>query len=114
MRISRLIGLAIVGAGCLVAAGQAHAISRYDPTRMSCGAIQDRVAREGAVILRYTSKRNPNLPIYDRYVLNNRFCPAGQVRERADVPSADASSCPVYKCVQPEFERRDRFWRFGH
>lgn len=112
MRISRLIGLAIMASGMCLTTVQAQAISRYDPARMSCGAIQDRVAREGAVILRYTSKRN--LPVYDRYVVNNRFCPAGQVRERAYVPSTDARSCPVYRCVQPQFERRGRIWRFGH
>ncbi len=112
MQISRLIGLAIMVSGACLAAGQAQAISRYDPTRMSCDAIQDRVAREGAVILRYTSKRN--MPVYDRYVADSRFCPAGQARARAYVPSADARSCPVYRCVQPEFERRGRIWRFGH
>jgi hypothetical protein len=92
---------------CLVAA-EAQAISRYDPTRMSCGEVQARVASEGAVILRYRSPRNPSLPLYDRYVRDERFCDMGELRARAFVPSADLNSCPVYNCKRPEFEHRFR------
>lgn len=113
MKIFPLCKIALLGLGFSLIAAEAQAISRYDPTRMSCEGVQARVAREGAVILRYRLARNPNLPIYDRYVHDSRFCPAGQVRARAFVPSADARSCPVYKCKQPEFERRGRIWRFG-
>lgn len=113
MKIFLLCKIALIGLGLSLIAAEAQAISRYDPTRMSCGNVQARVAREGAVILRYRSTRNPNLPIYDRYVVDSRFCPAGQVRDRAYVPSADARSCPVYKCIQPEFDRRHRMWMFG-
>lgn len=88
---------------CLVA-GQAQAISRYDPTRMSCGEVQSVVGRDGAVILRYRSTRNPGLPLYDRYVVDSRFCDMGEVRARAYVPSADLNSCPVYKCKRVEFD----------
>lgn len=105
--------IAVLGLGLSLLAAEAHAVSRYDPTRMSCDGVQVRVAREGAVILRYRSPRNPSLPLYDRYVSDSRFCPAGQVRTRAYVPSADTRSCPVYKCKQPEFERRGRIWMFG-
>ena len=92
---------------CLVAA-EAHAISRYDPTRMSCGEVQARVADEGAVILRYRSPRNPNLTLFDRYVVSNRLCPMEQTSARAYVPSADVSACPVRKCEPREFNRRDK------
>lgn len=89
----------ILLAACLtLVAAQAQAISRYDPTRMSCGKVQATIARQGAVILRYQSKRVPGLPLYDRYVQNQRFCSMGEVRTRAYVPSADTKSCPVYNC----------------
>ncbi|MFC5386060.1 hypothetical protein ACFPLB_08790 [Aquamicrobium segne] len=113
MKIHSFCKIALIGLGLGLIAGQAQAISRYDPTRMSCEAVQARVAREGAVILRYGSPHNPSLPLYDRYVRDSRFCPAGQVRARATVPSADMRACTVYKCKQPEFDRRNRFWRFG-
>ncbi|KQZ87156.1 hypothetical protein ASD64_06845 [Mesorhizobium sp. Root157] len=92
---------------CLIAA-EAHAISRYDPTRMSCGEVQARVAREGAVILRYRSPRNPNMTLYDRYVRSDRMCPMEQKSARAYVPSADARACPVRKCEPREDNRRFR------
>ena len=96
---------------CLVAA-DAQAISRYDPTRMSCNRVQSTVYANGAVILRYRSPRNRSLTLYDRYVASARFCDAGEVRARAYVPSADLDSCPVYKCKRPDFDRRHRRFIF--
>ncbi|TPK40281.1 hypothetical protein FJ492_21110 [Mesorhizobium sp. B2-5-4] len=103
----------ILLAACLtLVAAQAQAISRYDPTRMSCGKIQSTIARQGAVILRYPSARVPGLPLYDRYVQSQQFCTMGEVRTRAYVPSADTRSCPVYICKRPDNERfRHRFIR---
>jgi len=99
----------ILLAACLtLAAAEAQAISRYDPTRMSCGKVQATIAREGAVILRYQSRRVPGLPLYDRYVQSTRFCNMGEVKARASVPSADTNSCTVYKCKRPEFDRHFR------
>ncbi|RWA60619.1 hypothetical protein [Mesorhizobium sp.] len=89
-------------------AAEAQAISRYDPTRMSCDRVQGTIARQGAVILRYQSTRVPGLPLYDRYVRDERFCDLGEVRKRAYVPSADAKSCPVFVCKRPDFDRRFR------
>lgn len=96
----------ILLAACLtLVAAQAQAISRYDPTRMSCGRVQSTIARHGAVILRYQSTRVPGLPLYDRYVQSEQFCTMGEVRTRAYVPSADTKSCPVYTCKRPDYDR---------
>lgn len=96
-------------AACLtLVAAEAQAISRYDPTRMACGAVRARIAQEGAVILRYQSPRTPGLPLYDRYVRSQRFCDMGEVRARASVPSADTRSCIVYKCKRVDTDRRFR------
>jgi hypothetical protein len=103
MRIFAMKTLLIALGFCLIAA-DAQAISRYDPTRMSCDRVQDTVAANGAVILRYRSPRNPGLTLYDRYVASQQFCDMGEVRARAYVPSADADSCPVYKCKRVEFD----------
>lgn len=97
----------ILLAACLVlVAAEAQAVSRYDPTRMSCNRVQATIAGQGAVILRYQSSRVPGLPLYDRYVQDERFCNMGEVRTRAYVPSADTKSCAVYVCKRPEFDRR--------
>ncbi|AEH86869.1 conserved hypothetical protein [Mesorhizobium opportunistum WSM2075] len=104
----------ILLAACLtLVAAEAQAISRYDPTHMSCGKVQSTIARQGAVILRYQSARVPGLPLYDRYVQSQQFCTMGEVRTRAYVPSADTKSCPVYNCKRPDNERRFRR-RFFH
>ena len=66
---------------CLIAA-DAQAISRYDPTRMSCDRVQETIAANGAVLLRYRSPRNPSLTLFDRYVASRRFCGMGEVRAR--------------------------------
>ena len=90
----------ILLAACLtLAAAEAQAISRYDPTRMSCGRVQ--------------STRVPGLPLYDRYVQSEQFCTMGEVRARAYVPSADTRSCPVYSCKRPNNDRHFRR-RFLH
>jgi hypothetical protein len=92
---------------CLIAA-DAQAISRYDPTRMSCDRVHATVAANGAVLLRYRSPRNPSLTLYDRYIASGRFCNLGEYAARSSVPSADLDQCPVYKCQQIEGGRHRR------
>lgn len=79
-------------------AAPAHAISRYNSQGMSCGQVQAAVQREGAVILRYRSARNPSLTLYDRYVSGGRFCAVGEVAVGSSVPTRDDRSCYVLKC----------------
>jgi hypothetical protein len=100
---------AILIALCLSLIGaEAQAISRHNPTRMTCDEVQATIAREGAVILRYTSPSS-GLPRYDRYVASRDFCDLGEVRNRTYVPSADYRSCPVYNCKRVDFDDRRRF-----
>lgn len=97
---------------CAVAVPNAWAISRHDPTTMTCAAVWQTIAREGAVILRYRSARAPGLPLYDRYVDNGRFCMRGEVVFPASVPSADTAACPVQRCRVVDFGDRDRRFIF--
>jgi hypothetical protein len=87
---------------------EAHAISRYASTSMSCGEVQAIVRRDGAALLRYRSERNPSILRYDRYVADRRFCKSDERAETSFVPTADRRSCPVRKCerVDPD----DRFF----
>ena len=94
--------------GLCVLASEAQAISRYNPTTMSCGEVKSTVRREGAVILRWTSPRG--LPLYNRYVANERFCRFNEEAETAYVPSSDRKSCPVYECRQRSFDDDDFLW----
>ena len=89
---------------------EAQAISRYTSTSMTCAAIQNAIDREGAVILRYRSKRNPSLQLYGRYVSDFRFCQVEETSQTAWVPARDTASCPVLECVVVDFD--DDYWRY--
>lgn len=82
----------------------AHAISRYNSQRMTCDSVQAAIRNEGAVILRYASKRNPSLPLYDRYVLHDGFCSYGEYAKWVSVPTRDTQNCPVFKCEQRTYD----------
>jgi hypothetical protein len=93
----------------LLAAADASAISRYEISNMSCAKVQSLVRSEGAVILRYRSARDPSLPLYERYVLDGRYCGPAQVATRVGVPTADTDYCPVHRCFEKKhlrFRRR--------
>lgn len=91
---------AILAALCLtVVSSEAFAISRYQSQKLSCDSIHAKVAEEGAVILRYSSQRNPGLPLYDRYVASNRYCGFKEYTDSAWVPASDTGQCPVLRCV---------------
>ena len=89
-------------AAFLLLSSEALAISRYDPTEMDCAGLQELVAREGEVILRYGSSSILGLPVYDRYVAGRDHCGPGEVARAAGVPSADRQYCPVKKCVESD------------
>jgi hypothetical protein len=88
----------IVASLLVLAAFPAHAISRYNSMGMSCAAAQDHIAREGAVILRYRSPRHPNLTLYNRYVVDARFCALGEGTVVDAVPTRDNPQCVVLMC----------------
>jgi len=87
--------IAIVAAGLVLFASPALAISRVESRSRSCASIQEQIAKERAVILRYPSRSGNTL--YDRYVTNSLQCGSGYYAGRSYVPAADGS-CPVYNC----------------
>jgi len=87
---------AVLAATLVASAGSANAISRVETTKTDCGAIRATLIREGAAILRYTSKRG--LPIYDRYVSSSLLCQSPSVGVWASVPARDTGSCRVIAC----------------
>jgi hypothetical protein len=95
--IRRMLPIAAVLAATLAAAASpAHAISRIETTKNNCSTIRATLIREGAAILRYTSKRG--LPIYDRYVSSSLMCESPSVGVWARVPARDTNACRVIRC----------------
>lgn len=92
----------LVAAAISLVASNAFAVSRYEITNVTCETVQALIRAEGAVILAYRSTGILGLPIYDRYVLSQQFCYAGEVARGAGVPTADKKYCPVRKCVESE------------
>lgn len=105
MRIQPLLAAALA----LFAASAAQAIERYNSQAMSCASVQATIRADGAAIMRYASKSNPSLTLFDRYVSNGSFCPSGQEAVPAWIPSKDDATCPVLRCRDREFELEDRF-----
>ena len=89
--VAALLGL-LMG----VTSSPANAISRIETTKTQCSAIRGVLVREGAAILRHTSKRG--LPIYDRYVSSSLLCPGNSVGVWASVPARDTNACRVIAC----------------
>lgn len=81
-----------------VSASQAYAIGKYNISGMTCGQVQAIIAREHAAILRYPSRRNPGLTLYDRYVSNGSYCATEEYAKYTTVPTRDDKTCPVYYC----------------
>ncbi|MEM5494170.1 hypothetical protein [Hoeflea sp. AS16] len=95
--IRMVLPAAVVFAAALAATtGPANAISRIETMKNDCSTIRGTLIREGAAILRYTSKRG--LPIYDRYVSSSLLCESPSVGVWARVPARDTNSCRVIRC----------------
>jgi hypothetical protein len=80
----------------------AQAISRYNSTSMSCASAHQKIAEQGAVILRYRSPRG--LPLYDRFVINDRMCEPNEAATITTVPTADTPNCPVFSCKDVTYD----------
>lgn len=88
----------VLALAVIMAASPALAISRYNSQSMSCQSARAAVHNEGAVILRYPSKRVAGMSLYDRYVRNSRFCDANKYAEWTTIPTKDNPRCRVLNC----------------
>ncbi|MDI7861479.1 hypothetical protein MRS76_05885 [Rhizobiaceae bacterium n13] len=87
----------LLSLGMLTVACSATAQPVYNPTRMTCAAVQTAIARNGVVILSYTSRRVLSLPVYNRYVDNIWQCGSRLLRQTT-VPTLDDATCSVRTC----------------
>jgi hypothetical protein len=98
------VGLAVL------CAAPANAATRVETMNNSCATVQRTLIQNGAAILRYPSKRNPSLTLYDRYVGDSRFCASTERGVWASVPAKDTQSCRVIACKRFE---PDAFFPFN-
>ena len=75
---------------------EAHAISRYNSTSMSCAEARGTVVAEGAVILRWRSPGG--IQRFGRFVADNGFCSWSERAETSYIPTQDRPSCAVLEC----------------
>jgi hypothetical protein len=105
--MSLLKTISIAGVLLAALALPANAIERVNTSKLSCLGVQTKLIQNGAAILRYPSKRNSSLTLYDRYVGDSRFCPTDQIGKWASVPAKDTGSCRVIACER--FDPEDFF-----
>jgi hypothetical protein len=86
----------LMATGLVLLSAEAHAISRYNSTSMSCNEIRATIRAEGAVILRWRS--DSGNPRFGRFVYHGGFCESGTRAEISYIPSSDRSSCLVREC----------------
>lgn len=104
--------LALAAMAALISSQPASAISRYNSTTMTCDAVHERIAREGAVIFRYPGRTGVTL--YDRYVSGDRHCAGGEYAKSDSIPTKDTRSCPIRKCeMRPSPDDCDGFVQEG-
>jgi hypothetical protein len=96
---------ALIALGLTLIAADAHAITRYYSTSMTCATIQATVQADGEAILRWIQP--PDILRYDRYVANRSYCDFNERLDQTTVPAADTTACPVYRCKR--FDPNDLF-----
>ena len=90
----------------------AAAISRYNSQSMSCVRVQSIIRNEGAAIMRYPSKYRPGVTLFDRYVVDERFCTSDKYAQMVTIPTADNPNCRVFRCQQRTGEGPDHGGHF--
>jgi hypothetical protein len=95
---------ALLAVAFFVFSADAHAISRYTSTSMSCERVKATIRQEGAAIMRYSSTRNPGLQLYGRFVSNGRYCSWSEAAVSTSIPASDTRSCPVRECQTVDFD----------
>lgn len=82
----------------IAAASPALAISRYNAGSLTCEGARQAIRSEGAVIIRYPSKRVASMTLFDRYVRSSDYCDPHEYAERSFVRTKDNPRCPVLVC----------------
>lgn len=90
----------IVTCGALAAlATDAHAIERLNALQSSCERVQQVVARDGEVILRFPSTRVAGLTLYTRFVRGDLQCDSREMADKSSISTARGEVCKLYVCA---------------
>jgi len=89
--------IALAALALLYLASPALAISRYNPLDRTCAEVQQSIANEKALLLRYPS-RSGNVVLYDRYVSDRNQCDFGSYAASTSVPTKDNPRRAVRNC----------------
>jgi hypothetical protein len=81
-----------------VVSSEASAIVRYMVQGMSCAEMQEALDRDGRAVFYRQGKSGVTL--YDRFVKDESFCPAGYIATRERIEAADTDDCSVIKCIE--------------
>jgi hypothetical protein len=100
MTMHRIATLLFTGAAMLLADAAA---AQMEPPTITCAQARRQVQARGAAVVH--SSRH----IYDRYVVDQRFCAHGETTRAAFIPTRDDPACFVgFRCVVPDgFPFRD-------
>ena len=76
----------------------ASAIVRYMVQGMSCAEMHEALDRDGRAI--FYRKGRSGATLYDRFVKDETFCPAGYTTASEGIEAADTDDCRVAKCIE--------------
>lgn len=79
-------------------ASNAMALPRYNAEAMTCSAVHDKIAKDGAVVLQYPSSKVNGVDDYNRYVSSAAGCMEWGTTSKASVPTSDDPHCKVQYC----------------
>ena len=100
----RLVQFAIISALISIShVDPSNAISRYNANSLSCQQLNVRIAREGAAIIRYRSRYQSGLRLFDRFVRNGSFCQPDEIAKRKTIPTAGGRMCSLRYCKSKEY-----------
>lgn len=97
--MQRFVQSAVIGVLLLAGASQAQAISRYNSLSMSCAAANEAARAEGAVILRYPSKKVRGMTLFERAVSSSAQCGNHEYAETRFVATSDTPRCAILACA---------------
>ncbi|HHZ08306.1 MAG TPA: hypothetical protein GX405_05955 [Rhizobiales bacterium] len=110
-----MLKTALAVVATLAVTGSAHAVNRYDSRTVTCDKARSLVATQGAVIFRYPSARKPDLILYNRFVQHAGHCAIGEVTAPQSIPTKDANSCMLLRCIsRPDDDGLFRHRRGGN
>jgi hypothetical protein len=76
------------------------ALAQMEPPTIACAQARGQVQARGAAVV-YSSRH-----IYDRFVIDQRFCAHGETTRAAFIPTRDDPACFVgFRCVTPDYNR---------